>query len=502
MSELARVSGLVIGPASGGAPTVDGVGFTLDSGEVLGLMGRSGSGKTTTALTLLGHIRPGLRLREGSVRVAGLDPFAPADVRRLRGRVVSFLGQDPAAALNPARRIGGQIREAVRLRAASAGPDQVDRLLDAVRLPAGRDFLRRFPHQISGGQARRVAFAIALAGAPELLILDEPTAGLDTVLARETRDLLRELAEGRGVVLVSHDEHLVRALAADRVLVLDAGRPVSAPPRAARVTPSPPPGPPSEGPAALRAERLSAAHDRRPVLREVSLAVGRGECVAVVGPSGSGKTTLARCLVGLHRPAGGEISLEGTRLAPDVRRRTPDQRRAVQLVAQDSMGALNPRETVTAALTRPLRARGLPRTRVPGLVAELLGRVHLPASLADRRPPALSGGERQRVNLARALACAPRVLVCDEVTSALDAEIGEAVLGLLDELRRDLGLGVVLITHDLAAVARSASRVLVVHEGEIVERGPTASVLSGPRHHVTRMLVEHAADQGFGAPAP
>ncbi|MFD0662849.1 ATP-binding cassette domain-containing protein [Thermocatellispora tengchongensis] len=184
-----------------------------------------------------------------------------------------------------------------------------------------------------------------------------------------------------------------------------------------------------------------------------------------MGPSGSGKTTLARCLVGLHRPAGGEISLEGTRLAPDVRRRTPDQRRAVQLVAQDSMGALNPRETVTAALTRPLRARGLPRTRVPGLVAELLGRVHLPASLADRRPPALSGGERQRVNLARALACAPRVLVCDEVTSALDAEIGEAVLGLLDELRRDLGLGVVLITHDLAAVARSASRVLVVHEG-------------------------------------
>ncbi len=458
---IASVRDLVIGPVSGGPPVVDGVSFSLRPGEVLGLVGRSGSGKSTAAYTLLGHVRPGLAVRSGSVSVAGLDPFVYA--RALRGRVVSYLGQDPAAALNPARRIGAQLAEAVRLRGGS-----VSSLLASVQLPSDRAFLRRFSHQISGGQAQRVGLAMALAGSPELLVLDEPTSGLDVVVAAEVRSLLASLLGGPAAVIVSHDPHLVASLA-DSVVTMSAGRVVAgsvAPP----VVPSAPVVP---GPDALVVSSLSAPYG----VSDVSFEIPSGSALALVGPSGSGKTTVSRTIVGLAARSGGSISLDGEPLAPHYRQRSLASRRAVQLIAQDSVGALNPRETVGVAIKRA------------GGSVSLLDRVHLPASCADRLPGELSGGERQRVNLCRALAASPRVLVCDEVTSSLDRSIGSAVLSLLAELRASMGLAVLLVTHDLSVAAEGAQQVAVLSSGRIVELGATSSVLASPSHSLTQALV-------------
>ncbi|MGW3955755.1 ABC transporter ATP-binding protein [Streptomyces sp. NPDC004752] len=500
---LAEISRLSLGPTAGGPPVLHDTCLSVQRGQVLGVVGRSGSGKSSLAYSLLGHVRPGLEIRAGTVRVAGLDPFDRADARRLRGRVVSFLGQDPASSLNPALRIGTQIAEAVRLRSAAKRANdvraRVEELLLSVRLPADRAFRRRLPRQLSGGQAQRVALALALAGTPSLLVLDEPTSGLDTVLADGMRGLLAEaLSDGdRAAVLVSHDPAWIASVA-DDVIRLEGGRIVAAgtPKAPVPVQPSvafPAGGPRSGDPrgataavGGLSVRGLDAAHGRDSVLYDVCLTVPAGSHTAVVGPSGSGKTTLARCLAGLHRPARGSVEwredgVERGRGAP------------VQLVAQDARGALNPRESVSGALMRPLRGVGRRSVRDASHEAvRLLGLVGLGEDVLTRRPGELSGGQRQRAALARTLAAEPRVLVCDEITSALDPETASGVLDLLDSLRRTLGLTVVMVTHDLAAAARRAERVVVLDAGRVVEAGPVDRVLVAPEHPVTRELLAHA----------
>ncbi|MEU0471638.1 ABC transporter ATP-binding protein [Streptomyces olivaceus] len=561
-----EVAGLTLGPVAGGPPVLDDAALEVRLGQVVGVLGRSGSGKSSLAHSLLGHVRPGLEVRRGTVRVAGLDPFERAGARRLRGRVVSFLGQDPASSLNPALRIGTQLAEAVRLRTSARRADdvraRVEELLLSVRLPADRAFRRRLPRQLSGGQAQRVALALALAGRPSLLVLDEPTSSLDTVLAAGMRTLLGEVLAGgdRSALLVSHDPAWLASVA-DDVILLDAGR-VAGGGVPTEQAPGPEPGPalprgvasvagessaeaeasggeesvgmagsggepsvevagsggesparrssvrvelsggepPASGPG-VRAEPsagelavrgLDAAHGRVRVLRDVSLTVRAGCCTAVVGPSGSGKTTLARCLAGLHRPARGGVEWrehgDGAQDAGGA---------PVQLVAQDARGALNPRESVRTALLRPLTGVG----RRPARDAEheavrLLGLVGLDAGVLARRPGELSGGQRQRVALARTLAARPRVLVCDEITSALDRETAGEILALLGSLRRTLGLTVVMVTHDLTAAARHAERVVVLDEGRVVEAGPADRVLVNPEHPVTRELLAFAVRSG------
>ncbi|MGW5603342.1 ABC transporter ATP-binding protein [Streptomyces rochei] len=500
---LAEISGLSLGPVSGGPPVLHDADLAVPRGRVLGVVGRSGSGKSSLAYSLLGHVRPGLEVRAGTVRVAGLDPFDREHARRLRGRVVSYLGQDPASSLNPALRIGTQIAEAVRLRSGATRAHEVrarvEELLLSVRLPADREFRRRLPRQVSGGQAQRVGLALALAGAPGLLVLDEPTSGLDTVLADGMRGLLAEvLSDGdRAALLVSHDPSWIASVA-DEVIRLDAGRITGAgAPKAPRPAPPSPAGAPTAVPGRRSARRtgtdralsvrdLDAAHGRTPVLHGVSLTVPAGSWTAVVGPSGSGKTTLARCLAGLHRPARGSVEWE-----EDTGER--GRGTAVQLVAQDARGALNPRESVEAALMRPLRGVGrLPRDAAAREVLRLLALVGLEADVSARRPGELSGGQRQRVALARTLAAQPRVLVCDEITSALDAETASGVLDLLDSLRRTLWTTVVTVTHDVTSAARRAERVVVLDAGRVVEAGPADRVLTAPAHPVTRRLLAHA----------
>ena len=458
--------------AANGEPVLDGIDLHAPPGAALAVLGASGAGKTTLALTLLGHLRQGLRHTQGQVDVDGHTPL------RLRGRalrgyrrsVVAWLGQDPAAALTPTRRVGALIDD-------TAPAGHAPGALAAVGLPTDEDFLRRFPHELSGGQRRRVALARALARQPRLLVLDEPLAGLDST----TRDqVLEEIdrarrAVGAALLLVTHDVHAARAVA-DHLVVLDRGRlvatgsadavpdrPTTAAPalRATTARPGQPRVVTHPDVAALAVTDLHARHPGRPpVLTGFCLTLSAGECVALTGPSGIGKSTLVRAVMGLHPPDRGRVALAGTVLAPAVRDRTSAQRRALGWVPQDPVTSLHPARTVHATLTLALRRHGSAADPGwPSTVEHLLQAVGLDAALGWRRPDALSGGQRQRVALARALAGHPDVLLADEITSALDAPTAADLLDLLDHLRRRHGLAILLVTHDPQSTRRVADRV-------------------------------------------
>jgi peptide/nickel transport system ATP-binding protein len=505
---LAAVEDLSIDVA--GRPLLSGICFTLPPGGSLGLVGASGSGKTTTALALLGHVRGGMTHTGGMALVRG-TPVLPAPPPWLRGETVGYLPQEPGQSLNPYQRIGTTVLIAVgRPIARPRRAAVVARLLERAGLPGEPEFARRFPHQLSGGQQQRVALAVALARDPALLILDEPTTGLDSITKA---DVLAELARihdtGVAMLWVSHDLSMLRGTV-DRLLVFDQGRVVEdettrqvldQPSSAAAVSlvRAIPRYDVSDVPATsgvtgrpvLVAEGIVAAHRKGPeVLKGVDLTARSGECLAVLGVSGVGKTTLARCLAGLHRPLSGTLLADGVPISFDVRQRTGQQRALVQFVAQDPADALHPRQSVRTAIARPLRVlRGVRSGAVlDEEVARLLSAVRLPVEYAGRLPGELSGGERQRVALARALAARPRVLVCDEITSALDMVAQAAVLDLLAEMRRELGLAVVLITHDLAMAAGAADRLVVLADGRVAEEGRPAEVLRRPTSSIGRRL--------------
>jgi peptide/nickel transport system ATP-binding protein len=586
-----RVEDLRIGVGSR-AIVVEGVSFDVAAGEVFGVVGESGSGKTTVAQALLGYTRPGLRILSGSVCIAGEEIVGrnEHELRRLRGRLVSYVSQDPGTALNPSIRVGNHVREVVRAHGLEQNMDErVRGVLERVQLPRDRSFQRRFPHQLSGGQQQRLAIALALVCDPALVVLDEPTTGLDVVTQAHILAELRRLQRESSIALVyvSHDLAVVSSIA-DRVAVMYAGRIVEEGPTAAIVsTPRHPysaglissvpdhveprrlvgipgvavgvtdrprgcafaarcalriaaceeamprlepvdsrhvvrclrwestvlpqierrleqPAPHAEDTALLRVVDLYASHptSQGEVIAAggVSFAVEPGGCTALVGESGSGKTTIARCIVGLHAPRSGSILLGGEPLARFAGHRTREQRRAIQIVFQNPYDSLNPRRTVEDAISWPVRVlRGLNAQQARPEVARLLEQVRLPAALARRYPGELSGGERQRIAIARALAAAPKLLVCDEVTSALDVSIQAAVLDLLAELRRELQLSLLFISHDLGVVASVADRVLVLENGVICEEGAVGLVLSAPQSAYTARLV--AAAPSIAAPA-
>ena len=569
--------------APGGDAIVEDVSLELRRGEILGLVGESGSGKTTTALSLFGYTLAGARVRAGEITLDGRRLDSPAAMRAARGRHISYVPQNSGTALNPSLRVRSAIGDMQREHLGAVEAGVCERVLEKVALPRSEEFQDRYPHQLSGGQQQRVCTAIAIVGGPPVVVLDEPTTGLDVVTQARVLDELLRLRdeEGVGMLYVTHNLAVVARIA-DHIAVMYAGRIVEQGPAKAvlrhprhpytrgllasipdhamprRLEPmggvvagvgERPPGcafaprcgqrrphcdtaiPPLDPVAPghdvrcfewqrtpeMRFERGDLAVERSgsapvPVLevsslraehrsrgdvvvaaKDVSLVLNRGECVALVGESGSGKTTIARAIAGLHPPADGSIRLDGEPLPDHARKRSVEQRRRVQIIFQNPGDALNPRHSVGAAIARPLHVlRALPRGAAESEVARLLEQVRLPQRVADRYPGELSGGERQRVGIARALAAGPDVVICDEITSALDVSVQAAVLKLLGDLRDELGLSMLFVTHDLGVVATIADRVLVLEQGMLCEEGPVAAVLAEPQHPYTRRLLASA----------
>jgi peptide/nickel transport system ATP-binding protein len=560
---------------------VDHISFTLQRGEVLGVVGESGSGKTTAGLAILGHVRRGAKIAGGSIRVGDLDMLnAPIDQRRrARGVKVSYVPQDPSASLNPALRIGTQLMEIMEVHGYldndEARKARVAETMREVLLPDDPAFLKRYPHQLSGGQQQRVGIAMAFACRPSVIVLDEPTTGLDVSTQSHVLDTVREItkAHGAAAIYVTHDLAVVANLA-DRVAVMYAGRIVEegpakdifddpAHPYTRRLlaaiphiagaqtlvgipgrAPSPgsrptgcffaprcelvtdactakfpdfvavgdrhrarciridavrgkpiPAGAPVEGAhrdaamPVLSVNRVSISYGSKRVVHDIELSLGKQECLAIVGESGSGKTTLARTISGLHSQREGDILLDGKPLEATARARSRDVRRRIQYIFQNPYGSLNPRRTVGESVKRPLALLGIGGRDADRKAVEMLERVSLPESYMDRFPDQLSGGERQRVAIARALVCEPEILVCDEVTSALDVSVQAAVVDLLAALQKDLGLSMLFVTHNLPLVRSIAQRVAVMQYGRLVELGDCDQVLANPINEYTQRLL-------------
>ena len=578
-------------------PILRNIDLAVSASETIGLVGESGSGKSTLALATMGYLKRGLRVLGGSTafRDRGTFDLTDTELREIRGGELALIPQNAGQSLTPTMKIGVQITEALALhsRAAEAQrPARVVELLAQVRLPEPAALVSRYPHELSGGQQQRVAIAMALAGEPDALLLDEPTTGLDVTTQAHVLELLRDLSRetGTAMVYVSHDLGAI-ARVCDRVAVMYAGeivlegdtrqvllRPthpyarglLASIPRLATVglpvalegRPPAPGGagagcafadrcglaekrclevrptlepatrgelarchryteverltPPAPGPGADRAvtdgvppalsldgvaisyakpsvvdQLLGRQPDAIPTVADISLAIRPGEAFGLVGESGSGKSTILRAVAGLVPPRDGIIALEdGEPLEADVDRRSPVQLRRVQLVFQNPDESLNPRHTVADILAQPLRLYfRLSGEALRARSVELLEQVRLGPHYLDRLPGQLSGGEKQRVAIARAFAAEPKLVLCDEVTSALDVSVQAAVLGLLERLRREQGTTYVFVSHDLAVVRALADRVGVLYQGRLCEVGPAARVYALPSHPYTEVLL-------------
>ncbi len=531
----AVVAGLRVAVVATGEPVLAGVDLEVAPGEIVGLAGETGSGKTTLGLALLGFTAPGLRVVGGAASVAGttLTGRTPAELQPLRGPVVSCVPQDPATALNPGLRVGDTVREVLRahgIRDRATADARTAELFAAVGLPDSPAFRRRFPHQLSGGQQQRVAIAVAFAFTPRLVVMDEPTTGLDVSTTRMVVDLVRTLAErdGTSVVFISHDLRLLLTFA-DRVVVMLGGeiveegaaatlRTTARHPYTRRLLAAVPPvtsgtggtgaagvaadaaadapalGPGAGSRYALELAAVTARHGDTAVTHAVDLRIAPGECLALVGESGSGKTTLARCVAGFHDRYDGDVLLADHVLPRAVEARRRAQLKSVQYVFQNPYGSLNPRRTVGASIALAGHwLRGLDRRAAWAEALRLVERVGLRADHLDALPHQLSGGQRQRIALARALMAEPDVLVCDEVTSSLDVSVQAEIVTLLQDLQAERSLAMLFITHDLALARTVAGRTAVLLAGSVVEEGATDEVLARPQHPYTQRLVAAAS---------
>lgn len=527
---LLRAADLNIGyaaPDGGWTDVVTNASFEVAPGEALGIVGESGSGKSTLARALLGYLRAGGAFRGGSLRFKDVEiaDGHPSKIAGLRGVRIAMVPQNPLASLTYHIPVGRQIEEVLHTRGrlpAAAARQRTNELLARMGLPDPAAIGARYPHQLSGGQRQRVVIAAALACAPELLVLDEPTTALDKTTESQVLDLIARLrSESRAaLVLVTHDLNVV-ARVCDRVLVMKDGRIVEqgavervfARPRtdyarellgaALRIDTASAASPGDSGARLLDIDTIGFAYAKRrwfapkaaaaPTLAGVSARVGRGEILGVIGESGSGKTTLGLVVAGLLAPHSGAVEFDGAKLAGHVGARSADQRRRIQMVFQDPLSSLNPRQSVGAAVMRPLRMFfGLDRATARRRAAELFAALGLEEALMSRYPRQLSGGQQQRVAIARAFAAEPDLLVCDEITSALDASIQARVLELLLAMQRRTGAAMIVITHDLSVIWKLAPRVVVLQGGKVIEAGPTDAVFRAPRSAYTAGLVAAA----------
>ncbi|MCX7544135.1 dipeptide ABC transporter ATP-binding protein [Marinicella gelatinilytica] len=491
------------------------ISFHIKAGETLGLAGASGSGKSLTALAIMGLL-PAACQQQGQIHFKGqaLTELKPQQWRALRGQAMAMVFQEPMTALNPVQTIGRQIAEMLLLHTdlnRSKRRQKVQQLLHDVQLDSG--FRNRYPHQLSGGQKQRAVIAMAVACQPDLLICDEPTTALDVTTQQQIIELLNTLQQkyGMAMLFISHDL-AVMAQIADRIAVMQQGEIVETETTQTLL----------QQPKTDYSRRLLAAAGLQPsadrkrnnnqpnlmdinnltirfkhtkhlfkqqsftAVDQVNLVIKTGEIVGLVGESGSGKTTLGRSLVGLQAPASGQILFQGQALSTSRR-----AKKRIQMIFQDPYSSLNPQLTIQQSLSEPLTIHGLyqePKQRRQRLI-NLLSQVGLDNTALPRYPHQFSGGQRQRIAIARALACEPDLLICDEAVTALDVLVQQHVLALLERLVAETGLSLLFITHDIALVSGFAHRLAVMQQGRLIEQGETREIIQQPRHHYTQQLI-------------
>ena len=501
---------------------IKGVDFDIAPGEILALIGESGSGKTTIALSLMGHTRPGCSINGGTIRIGENDVTAMTNRQRagMRGTEVSYVPQSAAAAFNPSQRIMDQVIEIStihNLMPKAQARTKAIALFRALALPDPDTIGDRYPHQVSGGQLQRLSAAMALIGDPRLVIFDEPTTALDVTTQIEVlRAFKSAMADGGCAgVYVSHDLAVVAQIA-DRIVVLRGGK-VQEVGTSEQILNDPQHPYTKEllaafEPAGRTPQKVSAEDKKTPILEVSNLYAGygtirngepaakilenvnfrleRGRNLGVIGESGSGKSTLARAVAGILPPYKGSVLMDGHELKPDLASRSKEDLRRAQIVFQLADTALNPGHSIANIIGRPLTFyHGLRGKARDARVIELLDMVHLPANMRHRLPGELSGGQKQRVNLVRALAAEPELILCDEITSALDTVVAAAILELLKELQSELGLSYMFISHDLSTVEAICDDVLVMHKGVVVEALPASQMSQHATHPYSRLLI-------------
>lgn len=515
----------------GDLPILKGISLAINPGEIVGLVGESGSGKSMTALSVMKLLPHGMTVT-GRVNLNGVDILAAPEtaMNRLRGAEIAMVFQEPMTALNPLKTIGEQVAEGIRWHTGANRPDaeaHARAILDRVGLPESRFPLNRYPHELSGGQRQRVVIAMACAMKPKLLIADEPTTALDVVIQAQILDLLRELVEEQqmGLLLISHDLAVVAQLA-DRITIVRHGEVMDSGPATEILREQRHPYTRQLAEASMhvpaRAKVPEIAPEAEPLLevknvsrhyplrrtslfgprrsfaavQDVSFSMHQKQSVALVGRSGCGKSTLARMILALDRPTAGSVFFRGTDLADCTEPELKEIRRDLQVVFQDPYGSFNPRHRVERLVGEPLHLLGkrLSAREKRDRVAEALEQVGLSPADMDKYPHEFSGGQRQRLSIARAIITRPKLIVADEPVSALDVSIRAQILDLFAELNSRLGLAYLFITHDLTVARAICDVTMVMHEGRIVERGPTEDVLVSPKTEPARALVAAAPD--------
>jgi len=499
---------------------VEGVSFTVEKGKVLGLIGESGAGKSTIGLSSMAYGRGGVRLTQGEVFVNGRDVLqaGPAGLRALRGREVTYVAQSAAAAFNPAKRLMEQVIEATLHHGLMTRPEAEARaisLFARLGLPKPETIGNRYPHQVSGGQLQRVMTAMALCPKPDLVVFDEPTTALDVTTQIEVLAAIKEAIAETGVaaLYITHDLAVV-AQVADHILVLRGGKmveygttdhiinsPTEEYTKALVSVRSIDHQEKTGGTPVLSVKGITARYrgTKIDVLKNVTVELPEAQTLAIVGESGSGKSTLARVITGLLPPREGSITFNGRVLAPDFENRTRDDLREVQMIYQMADVAMNPRQTVGTIIGRPLEFYfGLRGDAKKQRIQELLDEIEMGEGYLDRYPAELSGGQKQRVCIARALAAKPKMIICDEVTSALDPLVADGILKLLLNLQKIENVAYLFITHDLATVRAIADSIAVMYQGRVVRYGSKTEVLAPPFDDYTDLLLSSVPEMELG----